>query len=237
MHTWHATFEFLHRKRFARPQWLSIIVGLCLFYCMPFWALVQRSPASLGKDTLCSTPDRMLRVIVSHLLPISYIILACNAAERWILYTATSISQARNRAIVGPACKLLLHRLREYRSLDVRVRGRFLRKFSVKVRSVKRIRLPRLVSLVKTNKSHGALTTFGLNDGSYLRCSNFLQSIALKNGCALISDGPLAPSLCSGLRSRSCIKRSFAGRGTISGPGKWRGSDNIFRYISLVFSS
>ena len=33
-------------ERCARPQWLSIGVGLCLFYCMPFWALVRGSPAS-----------------------------------------------------------------------------------------------------------------------------------------------------------------------------------------------
>lgn len=215
--------------------WLSIGMGLCLFYCMPFWALVRGSPASLRTRLVL----RLIECFRHRLSSSSQflIILACNAAERWILHTATSISQARNRAIVGPACKLLLHRLREYRSFNVRIRGRLLREFSVKVRSVKRIRLPRLVSLAETNKSNGVLTTFGLNDGSYLRCSNFLQSIALKNGCALISDGPLAPSLCSGLRSRSCIKRSFAGSGTISGPGKWRGSDKIFRYISLVFSS
>lgn len=80
-----------------------------------------------------------------------YILSACNAPKRWIFYTATSISEARNRAIVGPACELLLHCLRQYRSLDVRVRGRLLREFSVKIRSVKGIGLPRLIApIVKT---------------------------------------------------------------------------------------
>ena len=208
-------------------------MGLCLLHAL--LGLNARKP-SFAKVTPHSTPDRMLPSS-SLIFIIFYSLLARNTAKRGIFYTAPSISEARNRAIVGPACELLLHGLREYRSLDVRVRRRLLRKFSVKVRSVKRIRLPRLVSFTKTNESKGAHTTLGLNVGSYLRCNNFLQSIALKNGCALISDGPLAPSLCSGLRSRSWIKRSFAGSGTISGPGKWRGSDSIFRYISLVFSS
>ena len=194
------------------------------------------SRPSFCKDTLFSTTDQMLSSSPLIFLPFNTLS-AGHAPKRWILYTTTSISKTSNRTIVGPACELLLHGLREYRSLDIRVGGRLLGEFPIKVRSVKRIGLRRSVFVIKTNTSNGAPTTLGLNVGSYLRCSNFLQSIALKNGWALISEGPLAPSLCSGLRSRSCIKRSFAGSGTISGPGKWRVSDSIFRYISLVFSS
>jgi hypothetical protein len=58
-----------------------------------------------------------------------------------------------------------------------------------------------------------------------------------KNGCALISAAPLAPRRRSGRRSRSWLRRSLAAGGTTSGPGKWRGSERILRYISLVFSS
>ena len=197
--------------------------------------LYQVRPASnLTRCFLC-----LIRCPASSFLIFTpfYILSAGNAPKRRILYTATSISEASNRTVVGPACELLLHGLRQYRSLNVRVSGRLLGEFSVKVRSIKRIGLLGSVSVIKTNMSKGAHTTLGLKVGSYLRCNNFLQSIALKNGWALISDGPLAPSLCSGLRSRSCIKRSFAGSGTISGPGKGRGSDNIFLYISLGFSS
>lgn len=87
----------------------------------------------------------------------SYTLSAGNAPKRWILYTATSISETSNRTIVGPACKLLLHGLREYRSLDVRIGGRLLREFSVKVRSVKRIGLPRSILLPRRTRVLGHL--------------------------------------------------------------------------------
>lgn len=109
-------------------------VGLCL----------SRAPLSskpsFWKDTLSSTPDQMLSCLSLLFIPF-YTLSAGNAPKRWILYTATSISETSDRTIVGPACELLLHGLREYRSLDVRVGGRLLGEFPVKVRRVKRIGL------------------------------------------------------------------------------------------------
>ena len=147
---------------------------------MPVRVLIHGSPASARTPSFL----RLIRCFSSSSLVVIpfYTLSARDAPKRWILYTATSISEARNRAIVGPACELLLHGLRECRSLNVRVRRRLLSKFSVKVRSVKGIGLPCLDDVFKTNESKRKPTTLGLNVGSYLRCNNFLQSIALKNG-------------------------------------------------------
>ena len=129
---------------------------------------------------LFATLDQMLSLSLTSVLVYNYS--AGNAPKRWVLYAAASISETSDRTIVGPACKLLLHGLRKCRSLDVRVGRRFLSEFSVKVCSVKRVRLGLSVVVIEMNKSKGAPTTLGLKVGSYLRCSNFLQSIALKKG-------------------------------------------------------
>ena len=106
---------------------------------------------------------------------------ASDATERRILDTASSIPQPRDWAIVGPTCKLLLHRLREHRSVNVRVGGSLGREFAVKVGCVQCINLRVLASDVVFYVRELIHTTFGLNTGSYFLCRSFLQSMALKN--------------------------------------------------------
>lgn len=64
-----------------------------------------------------------------------------DTAKRRILHAPARVSKPRNRTVVGPACELLLHRLREHRSIDVRVGGRFRSELTIKVARVQCIEL------------------------------------------------------------------------------------------------
>lgn len=64
-----------------------------------------------------------------------------DAAERWIPHTTASITQPGHGSVVGPAGKLLLHGLREYWSLNIRILRYFRCEFSVEVGSVSCISL------------------------------------------------------------------------------------------------
>lgn len=78
---------------------------------------------------------------VHHSSCIPAVLPSCHTSERRIFHTATSVSEACNRAVVGPACKLLLHRLREHRAIHVRIGRCFLREFAVEVGGIQRIHL------------------------------------------------------------------------------------------------
>lgn len=94
----------------------------------------------------------------------------------WILYAAAGIAQPSNRPVVRPSGKLLLHRLGEHRSLDVRVGGSLRRELAIKVGRVSLVHLGLLVE----SSSEGQRTTLGLKLGSYFRSSSFLQSMLWK---------------------------------------------------------
>ena len=76
---------------------------------------------------------------------------ASDTSERWVLYTATSVSESCNGAIVGPACELLLHGLREYRTLHIRIGGSLLGKFAVEIGCIKCIGLIASVYCLKSD--------------------------------------------------------------------------------------
>ena len=67
--------------------------------------------------------------------------LSDRALERGVLDTATSVAQAGYGSVVRPACKLLLHGLREHRAVDVRVGGCFGGELAVEVRSIQLVNL------------------------------------------------------------------------------------------------
>ena len=58
------------------------------------------------------------------------------AIKRRILDTPTGISQPSNRTIVRPTSELLLHGLRQHRTLDVRIFGYFRSEFLVEIGGV-----------------------------------------------------------------------------------------------------
>jgi hypothetical protein len=159
--------------------------------------------------------------------------------KRRILDATSSVTQACNWTVVAPALELLLHGLREHGAFDVRIGWGFGGEFTVKVCSVSLVDL--MVSMLAILSCHYqreiVRTTDGLKVGSYFLSSNFRQSIEWKKWWALISAAPLAPSRFSALRSSRRASKSRAAGGTISGPGKCKGSVRILRYISFVFSS
>lgn len=64
-----------------------------------------------------------------------------NTAKCWVLDAATSIAEASDRSVIGPAFKLFLHGLGQHRTIDVRVLWCLPCKLPVEVGSVSRIKL------------------------------------------------------------------------------------------------
>lgn len=64
-----------------------------------------------------------------------------NVAKRWVFDATASISKTGDRSVVGPALELLLHSLRQDRSIDIRILGSFLGEFSVKVGRITGVQL------------------------------------------------------------------------------------------------
>ena len=81
-------------------------------------------------------------------MPHLNVYLPCYAPKGRVFYASSSITETSNRAVVGPACKLLLHCLREHWAIDERVSRRFGRKVNVKVCCVQCIGLPESVILL-----------------------------------------------------------------------------------------
>lgn len=63
--------------------------------------------------------------------------------ERWILDTAAGVAQAGDGAVVTKALKLILHRLREHRAVDVGILWCLGCKLNVKVGGIQGVSLKR----------------------------------------------------------------------------------------------
>ena len=68
-------------------------------------------------------------------------LLSRDTPEGRVFDTSTCITETRDRTIVGPPLKLLLHRLREHGTIDIGVSGGLGGKLAIKVGSVKRVSL------------------------------------------------------------------------------------------------